>query len=191
MNEKKKGTESGNNSVPLLYNENARDYGERCRLAFNCLEIFSDSLVFAGKYEFSQYLPKFIMLAWTYSECEDGSVMAVARSALISLTSFSGMPASANSIRKSISMMRGFLENIAINFVREMDNRCVDAAYNLFRDKKFHVQRNLALFLCACMNQNKAMEKQPQYQMVSLLATEDSKLKLAILEAIKTFPPSL
>lgn len=159
--------------------------------AFSCVSNYSKTLLFAGNADFKEVLPMFIVLSYCFSEHKNPEIVTVARNALCSLASFAGMTNTIVSLRRTIGDPESFLLENSPVLVKEMDIRCIDAAYHVLEDPSIIAKINATLLLCACMNQKIGSNKGIHLRLVTLLTSEDAELKCGVLKAIKQFPPIL
>lgn len=159
--------------------------------AFSCITMFSDSLIFAGRQDFKSRLPMFIAISYAYSEGADPSMVVPARNALCSACAFCGMANTSQALRKSIGRVDGFLAANSAVLVREMDIRVLDAAFQMLEDPQTIVKINIGMLLSASLNQRVGGDRGIHFRIVTLLNSEDKKVKCGVLKAIRCFPPAL
>lgn len=134
-------------------------------------------------------------------------IVPAARKALLTLCQFSGMSQTAQLVQKNftiddekivdgekIIIKNRFLVEISKTFIQEMDIRCLDAAFTLIDEEQRNVDVKIAaaFLICAAMHEKKGLERNVHLRLVPMLTiSNDEKLKMGILRALKAFPIAL
>lgn len=134
-------------------------------------------------------------------------IVPAARKALLTLCQFAGMSQTAQLVQKNFTIddekivdgekviiKNRFLIEISKSFVNEMDIRCLDAAFTLIDEEQKNIDVKIAasFLLCAAMHEKKGLERNVHLRLIPMLSnSNDEKLKMGILRALKAFPMAL
>jgi hypothetical protein len=159
--------------------------------AFNCVSMFADSKIFVSNKEFRKYLWMMAVVSLGFSEGVDMQLVAVARTALCSLAQHAAMFGTVAIIQNNIGKLEGFSIALLPTFVREMDDVCIDSALSVLEDPSINQKIRASELICASIQTGRYQERRPQLRLLPLLASEDDRIKLGVLNALRTFPPKL
>lgn len=131
-------------------------------------------------------------------------IVPAARKALLTLCQFSGMTQTAQTIQKNLTiddeknvegekiiLKNRFLIEISKTFVQEMDLRCLDAAFAMIDEEQRNTDVKIAatFLICASIHEKKGLERNLHLRLLPLLsASDNAKLRMGVLRAIKNFP---
>lgn len=156
--------------------------------AFNFLTQISDSKTFVGRGEFRQYLPKFIIMCFGFSQHNFTEILTAARTALCSCCRHCAMFGTEKMLMESIGDIKDFGLTSLKTFVREMDGSCIDAAISLVEHANDAVKIKAGQIIIASVSFGRGVERNIHMKVVNLLGSEKEEVKISILKAMKMYP---